>query len=369
MSKSENDWYLVGATISTVEAHRKQRRSHYWSVLLWVMLAVLFLSLFQLVLHTGLPSARDDAAEAIPQPGGKTAVGFPDTPAVLLIAFGVSFALIFGSRWWGQRRWRRAFFEALQHPGPEKLIEVSEQATKKARLMPDGDALIAQSTTFAYALYGREAEATRALAEVNWSAKAPLFRALGLACEGIVELLCRRDVPRSSELSRRAREMGAVTYAKWLAGKTRVERLNRIYEAVGEALSNTASPLTLKLLEESAADDSTPALKLFGTFGLAVAMEHSGNAERARRLRENLTQLAPHCAPLHLKAADFPASGQPAPWAAPVSSSLSSPTALGAAGASARAAKWKLFKVVATWGGLIALFYVLRLLAAATGTK
>jgi hypothetical protein len=46
-------------------------------------------------------------------------------------------------------------------------------------------------------------------------------------------------------------------------------------------------------------------LQLLGSFGLAIALESSGDHARAAELRNFIHRVAPHCAPLHLRAQAF----------------------------------------------------------------
>ena len=129
--------------------------------------------------------------------------------------------------------------------------------------------------------------------------------------------------------------------------------------------ANIASPTGIRALEESSDDGRYPPLQLLATFGLAAAMQRSGNSGRAAELRDRLRQVAPHCSPI---------LGQPEQFAAsavrsgeekerPVSSAVSSLDAVTGT-AQERSAKRKIFKFVAItagiWVALGVLFLVMQ---------
>jgi hypothetical protein len=338
MSKKENHWYILGAT---VDALRKSMRPRAWQIGLWLFLVALLVAL-----------------EPLLEENANSPAFVPVTTVLVAgLAVGAGFAL----QRWRLSRARSAYLKALQHAGPEKLIDAIVRSMTSARALPDADAFSAQSRAIAYALYGRGEDAVNALAEINWGARAPLIQAVGLSAEGIVELLCRRDAQRALEVNRKARALASVSGV--LPGAAQSTRYHETCVAVGEALLHTESPKSLKWLEEAAADGRFPPLQLLASFGLAVALDHSGNAERASQLRALVLMTAPHCGPLHLKPSDFSAGEPLASLTAPVSSSLSLAGATGGVGVQERSGKKKLIRaagiVVGLWVVLIVTFAVI----------
>jgi hypothetical protein len=341
MSRKENLWYVLGVT---VQGWMDAKRPRSWQVGLWLLLLPLFLIGFQTVyLDAALESASSPAFVLV----------FALLTAGLAVAAGVALQK------WRQNRIRRTYVRALQQAGPEGLNDIIVRSMKSVGALPDADAFSAQSRAIAYALYGREEDATNALAEVNWGAKAPLIQATGVSAEGIVELLCRRDPQRALELHRRARALAAINPA--LPGAAQTERYHGACVAVSEVLANAESASSSRWLEQAAADKRFPPLQLLASFGLAIAMDRSGNAERARQLRAFIIEVAPHCRPLQLKPADFAEiRGASAASRVPVTGSPSPAAVSVGAGVQERAAKRKLIqaagRTIGLWAVLILMF-------------
>jgi hypothetical protein len=186
-----------------------------------------------------------------------------------------------------------------------------------------------------------------------------LIQGVGLSAEALVELLCHRDVEGALKLSREAHALAEVGTS--IPGAAASNRYHRTCIAVEEALLGTESPGSVSVLEESAAMGRLTPLQLLGSFGLAAAMDRTGDAERAEALRAFIRQTAPHCAPLHLEAADFSISprGQLSTKAGPVSSSIVR-TGAAAAGGGRHKASRTLSKAVGAWLLLIVLFLTIR---------
>jgi hypothetical protein len=336
VSKRDNHWYIVDVVVQTLGKRMKPRAAHFG---LWLFLVAAFVVAYK----TGAldwASQRENTSTAIFIFAGGLTVG----------ALALGFVLG-KSR---QSRYRTRYLQALASPTPGPLIEVAEQATAGMKALPDGDALAAHELAFTYALYGREAEATRVLAGIPWQSRAPLIRGAGLNAEAMVALLCRRDARRALELTRQARALATVSSA--VPGAAQTERFHNTCVALAEAILDTGPSTTVSRLEDGAADERFPVLQLLATLGLAIAMERAGNTARAEALRGFLRQTAPHCAPLHLKAEDFSAesTSAPEPVVAPAP----------AEGDLAHAAKRRLVKKVGTllgtWAVLVilyALFY------------
>lgn len=279
-NKRENHRYLAD-TVS--EALGRAMKPKAWMLGLWLVLVVGFVVAFQMGLLEGL---------------ARTANSPVFVPGLILLIMVMVIGGALAVARMRQSSFRSDYVKALASPTPEPLIEVIERSRKTNQAVPEVDALTAHSKAIAYALYGDEANATRALGGVNWGPKAPLIQAIGLSSEGIIELLCRRDVQRSLEATRRARALASVNGA--IPGAAQSERYHGTCVAVGEALGGIESATSLRWLEESAADARFPAQQLLACFGLAVALERSGDKGRAAQLRAFIERLAPHCGPLRL---------------------------------------------------------------------
>ena len=166
---------------------------------------------------------------------------------------------------------------------------------------------LAQARAAAWTLYGREQEALRALDAVDWRGKAPLVQAGGLASESMVELLCRRNALRALALAEKARALAEVSKA--IPGAARSARSHNLWVAVAGAVQGGDPASDRHWLEAGAQDAANPISQLYASFGLALALERSGDFERAGQLRDFLRQVAPHCAPLHATLEQFAASG------------------------------------------------------------
>lgn len=342
MSKKENHWYLLGATVQLLGETMRPRA---WQVGLWLLLV----AGLSLGLQTG-------ALEAILEKASSPAFVPVFTVVFLVVVLGGALIV----RRWRQAGVRSGSLQALLDPGPERVIEVVARSLKGARMLPDADAFSAQARAVALALYGRGEEARRALAEVSWGSKAPLIQAIGLSAEGIVELLCRRDVDGALEKCRKARVLASVNPV--LPGAAQTDRYHATCVAVAEALSGAGVGADLHWLEEGAADGRFPQLQLLASFGLAAAMDRSGHGGRAAELRAYILCVAPHCSPLHLRPDEFLAT-EPGPEVsspAPVSSSLWSAEQVGGAAAWKRTTRRKVLKVsgivVGLWLAMVVMF-------------
>jgi hypothetical protein len=351
MSKRENHWYLVGTVF---EAMGRALRPRGWVVALSVLLT------FAMVvgIQTG---ALDAFVRAAASPAFDLA--FAGALAVVAIGTGVGVGLARRSRL------RSAYVEALASPHPEPLLEVVVRTARMMRNLPDGDALAAQSRALAWALYGRGADAKRALAEVSWGSRAPLIRAVGLSAEAVTEALCGTDVPRALEQARRARAMASVSAR--VPGAAQTARYHDTCVGLPETILGLETPATVAALEESAADSRYPPLQLIASFGLALALERSGDAERAERLRVLLRRTAPHCATLHATAESLSTRGS-APGAGgaagePASSIVDATTERPQRMAALRKLWIGAGVLVGAWALLLLAFAVLRWLFAPPG--
>lgn len=332
MSRRENHWYLVRATLDGVLRGLRPRAKQ-------VALSFVFVGCFMVVYATG-------ALDGV----GHHAASPTFVPAFTIVTMACVLAGTFALAKWRNTRARRAYLEALQEPGPEALVDAVSRSMAPAKRFSDFDAMSAQARALAYLFYDRESDATSALAEVDWSSRAPLVQAMGLSAEGLLELLCRRNPTRALELTRRARSLASVNSVLPGAGQT--ERYYGICVGLCEALSGQASASSIAWLEAGVAG-SYPNLKLLGAMGLAAALERAGdNTDRAARLRDSVRQIAPHCRPLRLTAADVAAG--PLAAASPdrfsVSGSLVAPE--DAKRQQERSAKRKIGMVVAVIIGL-----------------
>jgi hypothetical protein len=339
MSKRENHWYLINNVVQALGKAARPRGVH---VGVWLFLVVAFVIAYA----TG---ALDWLQRSASSP--MAIIVFPVGLAVAAIAGSLVVARI------RQSGFVTRYRQALASPTLEPLMQVVEQAVSTMKALPDADALGAHARALACSLYGDERGATHALARIDWRSRAPLIQSLGLNSEGVMALLCRRDARRFLELTRQARAQASVS--TMVPGSAQSERYFNTCVAVGEALLDLDSPRSRKWLEESAADTQAPALQLLASLGLAVAVERSGDTERAGHLRSFLRKAAPHCAALQLKAEDFAegASRHDLP-----TQEGGSVTAADAGDAQARAAKQKLFKLVGFWALLLVMYAVMYVL-------
>src|SRR5262245_52162447 len=190
MSKRENHWYLVGATLQTMAAARRGMFRPRL-LLLWVLIVFVFIVAWQLLSESSVDP---------------TAISTANSFLMAALLIGVVVRVV-----WIRVKYRADLRAALQQPTPDRLMGVIDHSMKRARAHPDVDALTAHTKAVGLALYGQTDEAFRVLAAVPWQAKAPMVQAAGLSAESIVELLCRRAPGRALELARRAQALSAVS--------------------------------------------------------------------------------------------------------------------------------------------------------------
>jgi len=343
MSKRENHWYLVG---NVADAYAKVQLGVLRPRLIPFAKACLLCAGLVLGLLVGVSYWPSETAQM---------VQLLDTPAGLVLfaaaVVGPWVAWIFWNARRQQARAELAYRRALQHTGPEQLLEVLDEMSRHARMVPDVDAFMAQGKADALTLFGRGDDALRLLGEVRWSAKPPLIRAGGLVSEGLIALLCHRNPRRALDHIRKALDLAALGSA--VPGAVQVQRNFRAYAHVCEALLGIQSPGGPAHLEQSLANERFPQIQLLSALGLAAVMDRSGNPERAEQLRRFIRETAPHCAPLQLAPEDFSSSEPEALETGPVSSACEAPEG----GVQARSAKKKLLAVVALFVGLLALLH------------
>lgn len=302
MSKQANHWYLAGSTLETLRKAFTRRRLGWTIVVVWAVLIAFFFALWELT---------PDKEKLVRSTPGTS---FAPTLIFMAVAFAGLGALVL----WQWSRFRRGYLAALALPEPGFLVAHVDRSLKAAQIMPDWDAMAAQARALAFSFYGRGDEATAALAAVEWQGRAPMIQGIGLNGEGVVELLCHRNAGRALELTRRARDLSAVSAR--LPGAAQSRRFHDTCVAVAEVLTGVPSPQIRPALEAGAASRSMPQLQLLGSFGLALLAEREGDRERAGVLRGFLRQVAPHCRPLHLPADAFTTGDAAAPG--PVSSTV-----------------------------------------------
>ncbi len=273
---------------------------------------------------------------------------------------------IFGSAFFRRGAARASYVRGLQAPEPGPLVASVDKTLAAARALPDHDAYLAQSRAVAYVLYGRGDEAMRALAAVDWNAKAPIIQAIGVSAEGLVALFCRRDAARALELCRQARALASVSGV--VPGASQTARYHGVCVGVCEAVAGSITTDPRKALEEAAAEVKYPSLQLFACFGLALVREQEGNQAGARALRDYIAAMAPHAAPLRLTPAEL-SSGPPVGASGGSTDESSSVAAVLAAGpppsaatvvpgAARRGATKAALRLVGLWGVLIIAFLV-----------
>jgi hypothetical protein len=279
MSKKDNHRYLLDTLLGAW--WRGMRRS---AGLAWIPVVVVVLAVVV------IPSASWRALL-----GGD---GLGNDGRLLLYALPVlAGAAFFGLARWRVHRTRARFLEGLQAPDPDAVIELIDRDAARASVLLDADAFGAHTKAIVQVFYGREAEAVRTLAGVHWGSRAALVQGAGLAAEGLMETFCRHDPERALVLHRRSRELSAV--GAGVPGAAQSDRFHAACLALAEVALGAATSDNTAALEQGYADARFPLLQLLSAFGLAVAVEAAGDAERARRLRAFIHQVAPHCTPLH----------------------------------------------------------------------
>lgn len=306
MSRRANGWYVLGA-LAQVAGRSADPRSSSGGVTRFVLLVLALAVPMFVLLQAGFadPAVRERL------------LWLP--LALVAVALVGGFVVL---------RYTRAktladYLQALQHPGPETLVDVIERGMRKAKHLPDSAALAAPAKAIAYALYDREQDAIQTLAQIAWRDTPALVQGHALNAEGFVELLCRRDPYRALDLFRRARSLASLS--RGVPGAARSEAHHLTCIAVAEVLSNAESQASWETLERSLAAPGSPRAQLLAAFGLAIALERSGNPHRAAELRAWVRWRAPHCRPLHLEGSQFTTCPQPRTGGSgPVSASLGS---------------------------------------------
>lgn len=288
-NKSENHRYLLGIAIGGGTRHR----ARYWGkiLLLWLVLVTVF-TLFWFSIESG----RED--DTIADSSSLPALLFP----VILVC---TFVFLLGFVWVVRWRAKRAMLAALQSPEPAALVAVV--AKQIGARLPDRDAYVAQVQALAYAVYGRAAEARRALTQVDWSARVPLVASLGYFAEAWVVLLCDRNVAGARRLFTEAAARAAVNPR--VPGAATVQTTYAVNFAVCDVLSGDQSTQHTAVLEQAVSHHVSPYGRLLAAMGLAALMEATGNATKASELRAFIASTAPHCAVFRLTPRDFTANG------------------------------------------------------------
>jgi hypothetical protein len=308
MNKKDNGWYLVEVGLTTFGRLLRPRLS---GLVVGIPVAVGVILLMTLI-------GTDSLARH---------------PALFQLLFFALFCVFFAFVLLRARRRARgardAYIEALQSAQPEPLmVAIDELLRPIQKVVPDAEAYVAEGKAVGFALYGNEAEATRTLGAISWREKAPLVQGVGLQAEGIVAYLCRRDVARGLELTRRAHGLAAVN--ENVPGAAQQEKSFAAFVAVGESLAGRLAPEGRARLEACAVDPKFVPRQLLSAFALAIDAERAGDAARAERWRTFLRATAPYCAPLHLRAEDFETPRGVPEEEGPVSASLTSAPSLGA---------------------------------------
>lgn len=206
-----------------------------------------------------------------------------------IVGAGVGLVMVVGIRLWGRRRFERAFLQR----DPEALLKF--QRGVGARSMPNAAAWGAYFDAWVYTLYGRFAEARRALARIEWKREPPLVQA---AATGVEALLCyfdTRDYAQGLRLARVARA-GADVSTSFPGAKTAMEAADSIVE-IGRVLADEMKPDTMAKLAAQSRDLPFGA-RLLATWGLAAAHARAGDMAQANEALARCRAMAPHCEPL-----------------------------------------------------------------------
>jgi hypothetical protein len=296
LNRSENHRYLLGVAMGV----GAKPRARYWVkvLLLWLVLVAAFILIWN---NIGSKQVRGGIADGIAESfGAPSSQPTSSLPVTLVITFAFLFGFVSVARW----RAKRALLAALQSPDPTALVTaVTKQISSR---LPDRDAYVAQVQALAYAVYGRAAEARRALAQVEWSARVPIVAALGYFAEAWVVLLCDRNVAGARRLFNEAALRSSVNAR--VPGSAPLQVTYAVNAAVCDVLEGDQTTQHVAVLEYAVSHHVNPYTRLLAAMALAASMDAAGNATKASELRAFIASTAPHCAAFRLTPRDFSAN-------------------------------------------------------------
>ncbi|MCA9644552.1 MAG: hypothetical protein KC492_27865, partial [Myxococcales bacterium] len=232
---------------------------------------------------------------------------FPDSPPLkldpvllaVLLSVG-SLVLSVGFFYWSFTSPRRkaavAYRQALQQTSPAAVLALLDQENWK--LFSDGDALRAQATANAYAIFGDPERAREAVSSVDWASRAPLIQSLGLNARCLVTLLGEHNASTALSLARRARSLAEIS--GYAPGAKEAATAHATFVAVCEACNDSLSADSLAQLEASAQNQRQPLLQVLAYYALAIQLARDGESAAALRAQAKLLELAPHAAGVKL---------------------------------------------------------------------
>ncbi|RKH41749.1 hypothetical protein D7X55_16845 [Corallococcus sp. AB049A] len=296
MSREENNRYLREATHSQPSklpvlgwlVPRPLLKILFWAVLLglWASFYVFFTT----------PSPTSEGGnESISTPAPRSVMEHKLFPYLLVIVPAIAGSLAL--RQFRIRKVRRKEANALQQPGPEAHLRLTDELLPPTSPFPDANLLRAQRRALARILYGQDAQARYELNAVDWRGKAPLLQAMERGSDALRHLLCKDDPEQARMLAREALSLADINPAIPGARQGRV-----FYEALvqaSELVTGPSTPEDLRTLEHHQAQSSLLVVRLISAWALRAAATQRNDPEGAERMRQFLQTHAPHCAALH----------------------------------------------------------------------
>ncbi|RKH01040.1 hypothetical protein [Corallococcus carmarthensis] len=262
-------------------------------LLFWGVLLALYAGFY--VFFSNPSPMSEDGAGSIPAPRFQWEMG-----KQLLTYVALFFALMGASLGWRQfqaQKARRKEAEALQQPGPEAHLRLTDELLPPTSPFPDVDLLRAQRRALARVLYGQDALARHELNAVNWRGKAPLLQAMERGTDALLHMLCKDDPEQALTLAREALSLADLHPAVPGAKQGRVFYDVLVHSA--EVLAGQVTPEGMRTLEHHHEVSSLIVIRLVSAWSLRAASTQVKDAERAERMRQFLQTHAPHCAALH----------------------------------------------------------------------
>ncbi|MGE6762155.1 hypothetical protein ACQKGO_29365 [Corallococcus interemptor] len=296
MSREENNRYLREAT------HSQLRKLPVlgWlvprpllKILLGAVLLGLWASFYAFFTHSS--STSEDGSASSSTTASQWELGHTLFPYLLVIVPAIVGSLAL--RQFRVRKVRRKEADALQQPGPEAHLQLTDELLPPTSPFPDANLLRAQRRALARILYGQDAQARHELNAVDWRGKAPLLQALERGSDALLHLLCKDDPEQALRLAREAFSLADINPAIPGARQGRVFYEVLIHSA--ELVAGPSTPEGLRTLEHHQAESSLLVVRLLSAWALRADATRRNDLERAERMRQFLQTHAPHCVALH----------------------------------------------------------------------
>jgi hypothetical protein len=180
----------------------------------------------------------------------------------------------------------------LKASSPQSLIDHYDKGLGRSPLLPNKDAILAGSKSLIYTLYGDFENARIEANKVNWEQKPPLLKSQRFFLEALWAYLEAHDFQQGLSLAKEARRLvdGSSSFP---GAKRSLGSYDMVIE-IGELLSGNSEPNIVHNLEQRL-QKFPVMMKLVAAWGLEGFYNQSGQAEKARKMRELLTSLAPYC--------------------------------------------------------------------------